>query len=146
LQDWVVGLGLRHQGALLTTVRGCDTAPKNDPSKMFVRCLRALILNAHCGDPAKARTFIEHATFIEVEQRFTLFSRNCDHYPHHYVIHLLHSIEIIGYKHPDRATMLLWRNFYDRLCRGLHLVPEEEEAMDSRLDADEETFARKDAV
>lgn len=145
LQDWVMTLGLRHQGTLLTGIRGCDDAPKDDPSKRFVRCYRAMVLHAHCGDPGKARTFIEACPLHEVQKRFQEFRRSTDHYPHHYVMHLMHCIEIVGYKHPDGNVRQAWREFYEAMCWALHVNPETEQQMDARLGADEETFARRDA-
>ena len=144
LQDWVMDLGLRHQGTLLTAVRGCDTAPKDDPSKLFVRCFRALILCAHCGDPRKAKTFIEAVDEDEERRRFDAFRKNCDHYPAHYLGHLLHSIEIIGYKHPDCYVRARWEWYYLRMVQAQHLNPEMEQQMDDRLNAGEETFAARD--
>jgi hypothetical protein len=32
LQEWVARLGLRHQGVLVTAIRGCATMPKEDAS------------------------------------------------------------------------------------------------------------------
>lgn len=146
LQEWVCRLGLRHQGVLLTAVRGCDTAPKDDPGKMFVRCYRSAILRPHCGDPLKARTFIESVGPWELEKRFTAFRKDLDHYPHHYVMHLAHAIEVVGYKHPDPLVGEPWKFMYQRLCRGLHLNPETEWEMDERLDADEETFGDRNSA
>lgn len=143
LQDWVMELGLRHQGVLLTVVRGCDTAPKDDPSKLFTRCIRAVILNAHCGDPAKARTFIESVSTYEMLSRFTAFRSNLDHYPHHYCMHVIHAIEIIGYKHPIEGIRDEFGFFYLKLCKGLHVNPETEDQLDERLNADEETFGNQ---
>jgi hypothetical protein len=144
LQDWVTGLGLRHQGVLLTAVRGCDTAPKDDPSKLLTRCIRAELLNAHCGDAAKAATFIERVDWATLNDRFAAFRRSLDHYPHHYVMHVVHAIEIIGYKHPDPSTRNRWHYYYLSLARGLHVNPETEAELDERLNADEETFAARD--
>lgn len=144
LKDWVMELGLRHQGVLLTAVRGCDTAPKNDPSKLFTRCYREVVLNSHCGDAAKAATFIEKVSDEELKTRFDNFRKNLDHYPHHYVMHLIHAIEIVGYKHPDAQTRFQWQAMYGALCRGLHVRFETERELDGRLDADEETFAKID--
>lgn len=143
VQDWVQDLGLRHQGVLMTAIRGCDTAPKNDPSKLFVRCYRSVVLNAHCGDPARAKTFIEAVSGDELLSRFEDFRKNLDHYPHHYVMHLIHSIEIIGYKHPDWSVRAKWHAFYLILCNGLHLAMESQAELDHRLDADEETFGQR---
>lgn len=143
LQDWVVKLGLRHQGVLLTAVRGCDTSPKEDASKKFTRCLRAVILNPHCGDAAKAATFIEKVDTEELKSRFRAFRKDLDHLPHHYVMHFVHATEIIGHKHPGSFVAGLWKGFYFDLCRGLHVNPETEEQLDDRLNADEETFASR---
>lgn len=143
LQDWVMELGLRHQGVLLTIVRGCDTAPKDHPIKLFTRVIRAALLNAHCGDPARAKSFIESPGAYEELRRWQAIRRDLDHYPHHYVLHLLHSMEVIGYKCPvpDRAAFFL--NCYRDLCKGLHLNPETEEQLDARLNCDEEEFSRR---
>lgn len=158
LQDWVLTLGLRHQGVLLTAVRGCDTAPKNDPSKLFTRMLRGAFLNCHCGDAAKAATFIEspwtelslqeslaleqpRRSLNVLHQRFTAFRKDWEHYPHHYCGHIKHAIEIIGYKHPDLELRKMFRDFYFLLCRGLHVNPETEQQLDERLNADEAQFA-----
>ena len=142
LKDWVQKLGLRHQGVLLTVIRGCDTAPKDDASKLFTRCVRELILKAHCCDPKKSVSFIQWVEPAELVLRFRAFAKNLDHYPHHYVMHLVHAIEIIGYKHEDQDVRSLWLMFYHELCFGLHMGNETEHELDRRLNADEETFGR----
>lgn len=148
LQDWVMDLGLRHQGVLLTAVRGCDDAPKDDPSKLFTRMLRGCFLNAHCGDPNKAQTFIESPKKIsmhpleEFDKRFTAFRKNLDHYPHHYVMHVVHTMEIIGYYHPDLDIQYMAHDFYNIFCRGLHVNPETKEQLDTRLNKNEADFGR----
>jgi hypothetical protein len=138
LQDWVMELGLRHQGVMLCAVRGCDTAPKDDPSKMLTRCLRYAVLNCHCGDAAKAVSFIELVSKEELRARMIAFLKNCDHYPQHYVSHLMHAAEVVGYKRPSEA----WLWFYQKLCKGLHVSPETEPQLDARLTADETTFGK----
>lgn len=145
LQPWVFTLGLRHQGVLLTAVRGCDTAPKNDASKDLVRCYRAAVLNSHCGDSAKAKTFIQAVRTGELKQRMDAYLRNLDHYPHHYNMHLIHAAQIVGYK----GTIVqrhMWEDFYRRAVKGLHMSTETEWEMDKRLNADEEAFANNDRV
>lgn len=144
LKVWVMRLGRRHQGVLLTAVRGCDTAPKDDPSKLFTRCLRGVILNAHCGDAKKAQTFMEEIEPANEAERFRKFRTNLDHYPHHFIAHMMHAIEIIGYKHPDLETRDRWHSYYLRLCKGLHVNAETEEQLDTRLNADEDTFGKTD--
>lgn len=141
LQDWVQELGLRHQGVLVASVRGCDTAPRHDPSKLLSRCLRAEILNAHVGDAFKAKTFIEQVSSAELEERMNAFLKNCDHYPHHFVMHFVHAAEVVGYHGPSAEARMRWRGFYLRACNRLHMNPETSEQLDARLNADEESFA-----
>lgn len=142
VQDWACKLGLRHQGVLMTAIRGCDIVPKHDVSKSIARAFRADVLNAHCGDPNKSKSFIEvfdHGVFIDLMDKFT---SHLDHYPLHYVMHLTHAAEIIGYKHPDQNTSDRWRILYFTVCKRLHMTPETEAELDKRLNADEATFAQ----
>lgn len=136
LQDWLMQLGLRHQGCVINAMRGCDTAPKDDPSKLLTRCLRYEVLHCHNGDPAKAVSYIEKVDDDTLKQRMVAFLKNCDHYPQHYVAHLLHAAQIVGYKKPSAP----WLWFYKKLVNGLHLNPESEEQLDERLNANEDTF------
>lgn len=148
LKDWVMELGLRHQGVLVAAVRGCDTAPRHDTSKLLSRCLRAEILNAHVGDETKAKTFIERVSDGELAQRMKAVLDNHDQYPHHFIMHFVHAAEILGYKLPKTSvTKVLWLGFYSKACRKLHMNPESEFQLDARLNADEDSFhAAQDAT
>lgn len=143
LQDWVQDLGLRHQGVLLTAVRGCDTSPRDDPSKLLTRCFRDAILNAHCGDARKSASFIERVPHEVLLKRMNDVVRDHDALPHHYLMHLVHAAEILGYKHPDDFTRAAWNSFYVSMTNKLHMAPETEAELDRRLDADEATFAAR---
>lgn len=140
-QDWVNELGLRHQGVLMTAIRGCDSVPKIDASKSIVRAFRADVLNAHVSDPRKAKSFIQffdHGEFIDL---MNVFTSSLDHYPLHYVMHLAHAAEVVGYKHPDQNTSDRWRILYFVVCKRLHVNPETEAQLDARLNKTEEEFA-----
>ncbi len=135
-------LGLRHQGVLVSAMRGCDGVPKDDDSKGLIRALRCEILNAHCGDPAKAASFIEKVSQNELARRMTAVTSNFDHYPVHFIQHLMAAAEIIGYYDGYcQGNGLMWLSFYELLCKKLHVNPETKEQCDKRLDADEKTFA-----
>lgn len=138
LQNWVTNVGLRHQGVLLSCVRGCDNVGKEDPSKAVVRALRGTFLRSFSTKP---RSFIEvKIPDYELQERFALFLKDFDHLPVHYVTHLMFSAEIVGYKHPDLKTRIAWINFYLKLVHKLHLQPELENQLDSRLNAPEDRF------
>lgn len=142
LQDWVIELGLRHQGVLLTSVRGCDTAPKNDPSKDLQRCLRETFINCFCGDSTKSLSFIEKVSDDELQNRMKAFADSHDEYPHHYVMHIIHASEIIGWYHPNSLTASRWNTFYRTMCKKMHVNSEGKDQLDSRLLADEKTFGK----
>lgn len=143
LQEWVAKLGLRHQGVLMTVIRGCDTAPKVDASKDLTRLVRSVLLNTHCDNPDDAKSFIETCSLTETLRRMNAFADNLDHYPHHFVMHMIHAVEVIGYCHPDEATRSVWQGFYIIFCNGLHVPFESKAEMDRRLDADEDEFGER---
>ncbi len=139
LQPWVEQLGLRHQGVLMACVRGCDSVPKEDATKALARCLRGVLLNSF--DP-KPTSFIEHVNDDELRERMVAVLKNHDHYPIHYIMHLMHGSEIIGYKHPRAAVRVMWRWWYMKLAQCFHLNIETEEQLDARLGACEANFAQ----
>ncbi len=141
LQDWVQELGLRHQGVLLTAVRGPDGTSKENAAKALTRCYRAAILVAHCGDPLKSKSFIEKVKDAELMARLSAVQKDHDALPHHWLLHLIHATEILGYKMPDEIERSLWRAFYLAMCRKFHMAPESAPDMDARLNADEMMFA-----
>lgn len=143
MQPWVRTIGLRHQGVLVSIIRGCDDEPRNSKTKMLTRCIREVLLVPHCLDSAKASTFIEKVDDAELQRRMDDVRRDLDHLPHHFVMHLIHAIEIIGYKHPNSAIAGIWLSYYERLVRCFHMNPETEQQLDERLNRDEEAFARE---
>lgn len=146
LQDWVMELGLRHQGVLLAAVgRGCDTAIRHDPSKLAQRLLRGSLLNAHSGREVKPVSYIVVETDEAIWNATMLaFVNSWDHYPNHYVVHFVHACEIIGYYGPkdDPVWRYRWRSLYERICRVLHVNPETKLQLDERLNADEVAFGK----
>ena len=137
LQPWVEQLGLRHQGVLMAGVRGCDSVPKEDATKALARCFRATILRSFGPKPS---SFIEFVDDEELRKRMVAVLKNHDHYPIHFILHLMHGSEIIGYKWPDPAAVF-WHWFYEKLAQCFHLNVETEEQLDARLGACETKFA-----
>jgi hypothetical protein len=68
------------------------------------------------------------------------YVKSLDEVPHHFHMHFVHAAEIIGYKHPDKEIRGFWDMFYNRMVNDLHLHPESEEEMDSRLGDNEEKW------
>lgn len=142
LQTWVQELGLRHQGCLISATRGCDNLPKDDPAKALVRCLRAEILVPFSAKPS---SFIEKVTNDELVGRMNIVVGNFDHYPVHFIMHLMHAAHVIGVYHPVIVVSDPWRVFYHKMCNKMHVMPEPEAAMEKRMSADEETFRKANA-
>lgn len=146
LQDWVTELGLRHQGVLMSAMRGCDLAPRHDPSKIAQRILRGAVLIPHAGRFANPASYI---TFERDELKWwamiSPFLESWDHYPNHYVVHFIHAAEIIGYYGPADYPVYAprWEKVYLNACHKLHLNPESREQLDDRLNADEEKFKER---
>lgn len=136
LQDWVMSLPLRHQGVLTAGLRGCDLDAKHSVAKPLNRALRRMVMNPaderECVFP-KAFQHYDPATF---PQHVLDFSQAMDGYPLHYVMHLMHAFQIVGYKHPDDEVRLQFNAAYRRIVYKLHLKPEEVEEMDGRLTYD----------
>lgn len=137
MRRWTTTLPLRHQGVLVTAVRGCDGAPKEDTSKSLSRMIRRAILN-----PADEReTSNKPGGFfgfsgVSLVSDILEFLHSLDQYPLHYVMHLCHASEVIGYKHPDPAFRSFFFVVYQMIVHTFHLRPESEQEMDIRLTLD----------
>ena len=132
VNDWLNVCSLKQQTVLLSALRGCDGKMKEDYSKPFTRKLRSVLLRNAGGVQTKGKFM---ADFVGNEE-LSAFISNLDHYPMHWLLHFLHAIEIVGYKHPDKLIRDFWYNLYYEIVNALHLSVESESALDVRL-ADE---------
>lgn len=160
LQDWVAELPMMQQTVLLTAVRGPDGLPKYHPTKFLLRWFRRCILlsamdGAVIGNPyfTGGGSFTGPSCEADVrwsslmDDRVTDYLRSLDEVPHHFQMHLMHAVEILGYKHPDEVVRAWWHGVYLRLVHDMHLWPESEEQLDARLgDSREGWLARGDVA
>lgn len=73
------------------------------------------------------------------------YLQSLDELPHHFQMHFMHAVEIMGYKHSNERIRAWWHKTYLRLVNDLHLNPESEEELDHRLgDKHEQWLARND--
>lgn len=139
LQDWVINLPLRHQGTLLTAVRGCDNEPKqwtatgfsDSPSRRITAYIRFCFMN-----PADIREVNISGAFFQSEPPCPFRPSEFGHLPQHWYVHIMHALEIIGYKHPDVMIKQKTYQLYTNMVSNLHLNIEYETQMDSRLTED----------
>jgi hypothetical protein len=167
LQPWVLGLPFMQQTVLLTAVRGPDGVPKYGPTKMLLRWYRRCILLSAMDGVVLSKPYLHgggsftgpsyeacseaiaemlgHDWRASMDEVVGEYLRELDAIPHHFQLHLLHAVEIAGYKHPDDLVRAWWRRTYERLVHDMHLWPETEEQLDRRLgDSREQWLERND--
>ncbi len=141
-QEWMYPLPMQQQSVLVLGCRGPDGIEKYHPCKEIVVRYRASVLKAaYLGramrvDEGDDTTFMSLRDFSNDEFWHVCLATYFDYVdsvPHHYHMHLAHGAEIIGYKHPVELFRRRWLGFYHRCCENLHLYPESETEMDSRL-------------
>jgi hypothetical protein len=137
-----------QQSVLLGAVRGPDGLPKYGAVKMMVRFYRRAILtssfkgvaidNPYDGDggsfygPSISQPDDDNwETPLNVV--LSAYLRDLDAIPHHFQLHFIHAVEIVGYKHPNPRVRGWWRVAYLRLVHDMHLYPESLEQLDRRL-------------
>ena len=134
LQDWVMELPLREQGTLMTAVRGCDLTPKY-PLDSQERQLVAAIRGAFMV-PADPREMDVVGGFMRSSPPANFKPSCLGHYPHHWVMHVLHAVEVIAYRHPDTAVWYIWMPIYHSIVQSLHLNVETFEQFEQRMTED----------
>jgi hypothetical protein len=152
-QAWTHELPYMQQTVLLTAVRGPDGLPKYAGVKFLLRWYRRCILVSSLdgevltnpidprGGSFMGPSFTREALRGNYDEGWqdpmneilSQYLRELDGVPHHFQLHLLHSFEIVGYKHPDRWIGSWFRKAYERLVHDMHLWPETEEQLDARL-------------
>ena len=140
LQDWVMELPLREQGTLLTAVRGCDDEEKiwtqrgvaYSPGRRLTAFIRFCFMN-----PADPREIdVEEGAFFRSEPPSPFKPSEFGHLPQHWYAHVMHALEIIGYRHPDRFIGNRALGLYVSMVGNLHLNIESEAQMIDRLSED----------
>lgn len=139
--EWCLKLPLQQQSVLMCAMRGPDGIGKSHPCKDVVRAYRGTVLIAAVsgrelawgekGDSFMSLDMFGHASAWSACVR--LFFETVDELPHHYLLHLVHGVQILGYKHPHTDFRSRWLEFYGRAVRDMHFSIETEAEMDTRL-------------
>jgi len=147
-----------QQTVLLTAVRGPDGHPKYSAVKYLLRWYRRCVLLMAMGgivletpfDP-RGGSFTgpsyedpdgvsESPWQDHMDSIVSNYLKELDSIPHHFQMHLMHAIEIVGYHHPNDAIRNWWCGVYYRLVKDLHLYPETKEQLNYRLGDNEEQW------
>ncbi len=127
-QDWLSDLTWKEQTVLVLGMRDTDASGSKDV-KSLTEWLRNVILNG--GTPNTS--FIKVTTFKGVLGIAQYYPMALDMLPVHFLVHLMHSFEVVGYRHPDPVMRIKAFTAYTDLCDFLHINPETEAEMTERL-------------
>jgi hypothetical protein len=132
LQEWVMELSLREQGTLLVAMRGCDLSPKY-PLDSDERRLTAAI-RGHTMVPADPREVDRTpGAFMSLKVPSDVKISKLSHYPSHWLMHIVHAVEVLAYRYPDIPTRILWWHLYYYMVTELHLAGESETEFTDRM-------------
>lgn len=126
LQEWMFDLSLKQQTVVLTGLRGCDGSGKYASCKPFVKKLRSVVLK-NASNLANTKFMYNEISDEDVE------TMEWDEYPMHFVSHLMHAVEIVGYHHPDPEIQGWFYRLYLSMVDKFHLYPETKAQCDHRL-------------
>lgn len=139
LQDWVMELPLREQGTLLTAVRGCDEEPKTwiargvaeSPGRRITAFIRWCFMN-----PADPREVDVPGAFFQSMPPAPFKPSGFGHLPQHWYSHVMHALEVIGYRHPSKSVSFTAFTLYAQMVHNMHLNCETREEFEARLSED----------
>lgn len=168
-QEWTHQLTMMQQTVLLTAIRGPDGIQKYGSVKLLLRWFRRCTLRSAMdgrvlttpydnnggsftgpsigvddlaqSPPASAGVWAPW--YPALDGVVDGYMQTVDALPHHFQMHLVHAAEIVGYKHPDLVIRNWWHRLYLRLVHSLHLHPETEAEMDSRLGDSREGWLKR---
>ena len=152
LQDWVQELSFMQQSVLISAVRGPDGFHKDSGVKPIMRWFRRCILISAFDRKALDDPFHPGGGSFtgpltkKPEEHAEDYFRLMDSIPIHFFLHLMHAAEIVGYKHPNKEIREFWYEFYLNCVNKMHLMPETEEMLDTRLGDNKEQWKARESI
>lgn len=120
IQDWIHQMPLRMQSVLVMATRGPDTH-RAPGIKQLTRWIRSLVFVP--GNPNNVVEFM----LIELPERLPekgSIHRELEFTTQHYYSHLMHGLQVIGYRHPDDQIREHAFLLYQDMCSLFHLPVE----------------------
>ncbi len=124
LQDWVLKLNFKKQTVLMECIRAPDT-PISLHFKQITTFMRAMILK-NADTTTDFMKDAELPDYASVEREFERLPQHCGH-------HILMTLEVIGYDHPDSEIRLKAFEFYQDGVHSQHLNVEAEDEYETRM-------------
>ena len=119
LQSWLEKIPIRTQSTLILGLRGPDTGMCLE-IKRICRWLRGLTFVP--GNPDNVHEFMGRWPGRVVDKGEMY--RELEFVSMHFYSHLMHAVEVIGYRHPDEQTANDAQLLYFDLCSILHVPVE----------------------
>ena len=130
LQHWVMQMPIMMQSTLLLGLRGCDT-PYMPETKKIIKWLRGLTFIP--GNPDNVKEFMGSLDNVPPIYEKGSVNRELDVAPHHFYSHLLHSLQVVAYMHPNEDVSNAAYCRFKALCDLMHLPIEEKSDFFLRL-------------
>lgn len=141
LRKWFNDLPWMQQGVLLGAIRNCDGYRSEGHHKVLARGIRAACIKAAQTEGSFNARRPDPNILLDAAHQFT--DKHFDHMPVHFVTHLMHAAEVIGYGHPDEVIATLWDQIYRTIADAMHLNVETYAQFTQRLKDDPEQVERE---
>ena len=170
LQDWVQELPFMQQSVLITSCRGPDGLSKDHVAKGMCKFIRRTFMISAFDGLSRWNPHEEgggsftgpasglHAVGVvfnlnwpsDSESLINLirdkYLDSTDDMPHHFQTHIMHTAQVLGYKHPDPFVRRWWHETYLMIVNDLHLLPESKASMNKRLGDNREDWESASGV
>lgn len=129
LQSWLEEIPIRMQATLILGLRGPDTHACPGVKKIG-RWLRALTFKP--GNPANVREFMLEGLPDRIIEKSST-AKELEFCSQHYYSHLLHALEVVAFRHPERHIAIHAYFLMIDMCNLMHLPTESRENFEDRL-------------
>lgn len=75
-----------------------------------------------------------------------VYLEHVDELPHHFQLHFLHAMQIVGCHHPVEKIAEWWKHFYLMIVNDAHLHPETDDEMNTRLSDNRDEWKKREVV
>jgi len=125
LRDWMGEIPWKQQSVLLSALRGPDLS-----RPVAVKKVNRWLRNITQNNADLSSEYMKDISLPDIKD----LKLELGYCTMHYFTHLMHALEIIGYKHPDESISHTAKEYYFGLADFVHLNPETKEQMDKRLE------------
>lgn len=130
LQPWLEEIPIRMQSTLLLSLRGPDTHRASEIKKVQ-RWMRGLAFKP--GNPANVTEFMTDIADVPMLNEKNALARELEFCTQHFYSHLMHGLEVIGYRHPNRVVANVAYKLYLSMANLMHLEDETSKDFELRL-------------